>query len=87
MYGHYCHILYGRHYHIGVVGETMKITTNIDERLLSKAMRAMRAGSQREVLEAGLRNLLADIQRKTFVKEFSRYRLNWTAAKLLRSRV
>ncbi len=64
----------------------MKITTNIDERLLTRAMRAMSAVSQREVLEAGLRNLLADIERKAFVKEFSRYRLNWTSSKLARSR-
>ena len=64
----------------------MKITTNIDERLLARAMRALKAASQREALEAGLRNLLADIERKAFVKEFSRYRLNWTAAKLARSR-
>lgn len=64
----------------------MKITTNIDERLLSKAMRAMKASSQREALEAGLRNLLADIERKTFVKEFSQYRLDWTIGKLSRSR-
>ena len=64
----------------------MKITTNIDERLLTKAMRAMKAASQREALEAGLRNLLADIERKAFVKEFSRYRLNWTSSKLARSR-
>jgi len=64
----------------------MKITTNIDERLLSRAMRAMKAASQREAIEAGLRNLLADMERKTFVKEFSRYRLNWTASKLNRLR-
>jgi hypothetical protein len=64
----------------------MKITTYIDDRLLSRAMRAMKAGSQREVLEAGLRNLLADLERKTFVKEFSRFRLHWTSAKLARSR-
>ncbi len=64
----------------------MKITTNIDERLLVQAMRAMKAASQREALEAGLRNILAEIERKTFVKEFSRYRLNWTTSKLSRSR-
>jgi Arc/MetJ family transcription regulator len=64
----------------------MKITTYIDEQLLSRAMRAMKAGSQREVLEAGLRNLLAELERKTFVKEFSRFRLTWTPGKLSRSR-
>jgi Arc/MetJ family transcription regulator len=64
----------------------MKITTNIDKRLLAKAMRMMKAASQREALEAGLRNLLADIERKTFVKEFSQFRLNWTPERLSQSR-
>ena len=64
----------------------MKITTYIDDRLLAKAMRAIKAGSQREAIEAGLRNLLADIERKTFVKEFAQYRLTWTAKKLSQSR-
>jgi Arc/MetJ family transcription regulator len=64
----------------------MKITTNIDERLLAKAMRAMNAASQREALETGLRNLLADMERKTFVKEFNKFRLNWTPERLNRSR-
>ncbi len=67
-------------------GKRMKITTHIDERLLAKAMRALKASSQREALEAGLKNLLADIERKAFVKEFSRYQLNWTSSKLSRSR-
>ena len=61
----------------------MKITTH---HLLAQAMRAMKAGSQREVLEAGLRNLLADLQRKAFVKEFSRFKLGWTPTRLTRSR-
>jgi len=64
----------------------MKITTYIDDHLLAKAMRAMKASSQREAIEAGLRNLLADIERKTFVKEFSHYRLTWTSRKLSQSR-
>jgi hypothetical protein len=64
----------------------MKITTYIDERLLGKAMKLMKAGSQREVLEAGLRNLLADMERRTFVKEFDQYPLRWTPGRLTRSR-
>jgi Arc/MetJ family transcription regulator len=64
----------------------MKITTYIDDRLLSRAMRATKAQSQRQVLEAGLRNLLADLERKTFVEEFSRFQLTWTPRKLSRSR-
>jgi Arc/MetJ family transcription regulator len=64
----------------------VKITTNIDERLLAKAMRMMKATSQRDALEAGLRNLLADMERKTFVKEFSQFGLNWTPERLSRSR-
>ena len=64
----------------------MKITTYIDEKLLAKAMRAIKAGSQREALETALRNLLADVERRTFVKEFRRYDLNWTPKKLSRSR-
>jgi Arc/MetJ family transcription regulator len=64
----------------------MKITIYIDECLLAKAMRAIKACSQREAIEAGLRNLLADIERKTFVAEFARYRLNWTPKKLSQSR-
>ena len=64
----------------------MKITTYIDDRLLAKAMRAMKASSQREAIEAGLRNVLADIERKTFVKEFGKYRLNLTLRHLTRAR-
>lgn len=54
----------------------MKITTYIDGPLLKKALRASHCSSQREVLEEGLRNLLADIQRKSFLREFDRLRLN-----------
>lgn len=64
----------------------MKITTYIDGELLEKAMKAISAKSQREAIEMGLRNLLADVERKTFVKEFGRYPLNWTPKKLSRSR-
>lgn len=64
----------------------MKITTYIDERLLGRALRASRAKSKREVLEAGLRTLLAEIQRKTFVREFDDFRLRLTPGELERSR-
>lgn len=53
----------------------MKITTYIDERLLKQALRASRARTKREVLENGLRSLLAEIQRNTFVSEFDHLRL------------
>lgn len=53
----------------------MKITTYIDAALLKRALRETRARSQREVIEEGLRNLLADVQRKRFVREFDRFRL------------
>lgn len=54
----------------------MKITTHINGLLLKKALRASHCRSQREVLEEGLRNLLADIQRKNFLREFDHLRLN-----------
>jgi len=54
----------------------MKITTYIDAKLLKQALRETGAHSQREVLESGLRNLLADIKRRQFVREFDHLRLN-----------
>ena len=56
----------------------MKITTYIDERLLKRAMKASKARTKREVLENGLRTLLAEIQRNVFVKEFDQLRLRLT---------
>ena len=64
----------------------MKITTYIDERLLKKALRVSQAKSKREVLEDGLRALLSEIQRHTFVREFDRFRLRWTPEELEDSR-
>lgn len=64
----------------------MKITTYIDERLLSQAVKASHARTKREALEDGLRALLAEIQRKTFVREFDQLRLRWTPRTLERSR-
>jgi hypothetical protein len=64
----------------------MKITTHIDEELLRRAKRKTGIVSQREVLETGLRNLLADIQRKSFVKDFDKFRLDFTPKSLKESR-
>ncbi len=65
----------------------MKITTNLDGSLLKQALRATGAHSQREVIEAGLKNLLADVKRKRFIKDFDHFRLNLTLAALKRQRV
>lgn len=64
----------------------MKITTHIDEGLLRRAKRKTGIVSQREVLETGLRNLLADIQRKSFVKDFDKFRLDLSLKSLKESR-
>ena len=64
----------------------MKITTYIDERLMAQAMKASRSRTKREVLESGLRTLLAEIQRKTFVREFDHLRLRLTPLELDQAR-
>ena len=64
----------------------MKITTYIDERLMKQAMRASHARTKREVLESGLRTLLAEIQRNTFVREFDHLRLRLTPLELEQAR-
>jgi Arc/MetJ family transcription regulator len=64
----------------------MKVTTNLDGPLLARAIKAIRARSQREAIEAGLRQLLKEVERATFVKEFSRFDLRWTPKSLERSR-
>ena len=64
----------------------MKITTHIDSELLSRAKRVTGFRSTREVLETGLRNLLADVQRKSFVKGFDKFRLELTLKELKASR-
>ncbi len=56
----------------------MKITTNIDGTLLKKAIRETGLKSQRIVLESGLRNLLADVHRKRFVREFDEFRVDFS---------
>lgn len=65
---------------------TTKITTYIDGKLLNKALRVLHARSKREVLESGLRTLLAEVQRKTFVREFDDIRLRLTSAELAQIR-
>lgn len=64
----------------------MKITTYIDERLLRQALRASRAKTKREVLESGLRTLLSEIQRRTFVREFDHLRMRLTPEELEQAR-
>ncbi len=64
----------------------MKITTYIDERLLKRALKASRARTKREVLESGLRILLAEIQRNTFIREFDHLRLRLSPGELAESR-
>jgi len=64
----------------------MKITTHIDEKLLKQAKRKTGITSQREVLETGLRNLLSDVQRKRFVKDFDKFRLDLSLKSLKESR-
>ena len=64
----------------------MKITTHISGSLLKKAIRVTGARSQREVLESALKNLLADVQRKRFVKEFDSLRLDLSLKDLKKMR-
>lgn len=64
----------------------MKITTYIDEKLLRRGLKESGAASQREVLELGLHQLLADIKRKQFVKNFSQLHLSLTLDQLKQSR-
>ena len=64
----------------------MKITTYIDGNLLKKTLRESGAHSQREVLEMGLKNLLADIKRQRFIADFDKLRLNLTLTRLRQSR-
>ena len=64
----------------------MKITTHIDGALLKKVLRATGAHSQREALENGLRNLLSEVQRKRFVREFDSFRLDLSLKNLTRQR-
>lgn len=65
---------------------TTKITTYLDEQLLRQTMKASRAKTKREVLESGLRTLLAEIRINTFVREFDHLRLRLTPEDLDRAR-
>ena len=76
LYGNVCH----------TKGWIMKITTYIDGALLKKALRMTGAKSQRDVLEDALRNLLADVGRRRFVKDFDSLRLGFTLKELQRRR-
>ncbi|MBI1884330.1 MAG: type II toxin-antitoxin system VapB family antitoxin [Chlamydiae bacterium] len=64
----------------------MKITTYIDGDLLKRALKETGSHSQREVIETGLRNLLADFKRKRFVKDFNNLRLNLSLETLKKER-
>lgn len=64
----------------------MKITTYIDTDLLKKVLKETGARSQREAIEAGLRNLLADVKRNIFVKDFDNLRINFSPKTLKRHR-
>lgn len=68
-------------------GVQMKITTHINGALLKKALKMTQAHSQREVLEEGLRNLLAELQRKRFIKEFDSFRLDLSLKDLRKLRI
>lgn len=64
----------------------MKITTYIDETLLKRALRATGAHSHREVLEIGLRTLLADVRRRRFATKFDAFRLDLSPKVLRQTR-
>lgn len=64
----------------------MKITTYINQHLLKQALRETGAHSQREVIETGLRNLLADVKRRSFVRDFDNLRLNFSLKDLKKRR-
>ena len=72
--------------YVSILEVFMKITTNIDGTLLKTAIKETGARSQREVIENALRNLLADVNRKRFVKEFDSIGLNWSLRELKRFR-
>jgi Arc/MetJ family transcription regulator len=64
----------------------MKITTNVDDRLLKDAMKATRSRSYREAIECGLRRIIQEEKNHEFVKRFAEYRISWTHDELMRSR-
>ena len=64
----------------------MKITTYIDGDLLKQAFRISRSRTKREVLESGLRSLVAEVQRHTFVRDFDHLRLRLSPDELAEAR-
>jgi hypothetical protein len=64
----------------------MKNRTHINEKLLKRVKKKTGIVSQREALETGLRNLLADVQKKRFVKGFDKFRLELKPKLLKESR-
>ncbi len=66
--------------------EMTKITTYIDERLLNQAVKETNCHSQREVLEAGLRSLMADVRARRFSRDLKTLRLGVTMRKVKWSR-
>jgi Arc/MetJ family transcription regulator len=64
----------------------VKITTYVDDTLLKQALKETGARSQREVIEEGLRNLLADLHRKRFIKAFDSLRFNVSWKEIKRQR-
>lgn len=63
-----------------------KTTVELDDRLLDRARRAIRARTMRETLEAGLRALVAQSEREALRRELGTYRLNLTPKLLSRLR-
>jgi hypothetical protein len=59
-----------------------KITTFIDEKLLKEAIKETRARSQREVLEEGLRRLMANVRAKRFARDLKHLKLGLTMKEL-----
>lgn len=64
----------------------MKITTYIDGNLLRLALKETGAHSQREVIETGLKNLLAEVKRHRFVRDFDNLRLGLSLKSLKKTR-
>jgi Arc/MetJ family transcription regulator len=64
----------------------MKTTVMIDEKLLSQAVRAIGARSKREAIEAGLRELVKQMNRDALRRELGTFDLDLTLAELRRLR-
>ena len=61
----------------------MKITTYIDEALLKRAMKAMRARTQREAIEEGLKRVLAEAKHIEFSKSFGEFEVGFSYEDLM----